>query len=149
VLEKIRRLFEYESWAITRELVAFSGLDNQNALAMLAHILAAKEIWLARLNGQDSSSVATHPNLSCSECETLARTLDARYNEFLSSLVEADLTSSITYKNTKGEEFTTPIGDVLTHIAFHSAYHRGQIALLLRQAENAAVNTDFITFARL
>jgi uncharacterized damage-inducible protein DinB len=149
VLEKIKRLFEYDSWAIVQEVAALDSVDNKKALAMLAHILAAKEIWLSRLNGQDSSSIATHPNLSRSECETLARTLDTGYNEFLSSLVEADLESSITYKNTKGEEFTTSIGDVLTHVAIHSAYHRGQIALLLRQGANTALNTDFITFARL
>jgi len=149
VLDQIKRLFEYDNWALMQEFSALKRADNQPALGMLAHILAAKEIWLARLNGQDSSSIATHPNLSRSECETLARTMDTGYNEFLSSLVEADLESSITYKNTKGEGFTTPIGDVLIHVAIHSAYHRGQIALLLRQGSNTAVNTDFIRFARL
>ena len=40
-------------------------------------------------------------------------------------------------------------GEILMHVAFHSAYHRGQIALLLRQAKNNALNTDYITFTRL
>jgi uncharacterized damage-inducible protein DinB len=149
VLDKIRRLFECDNWAIVREFSVLRGVENPEALKMLAHILAAKEIWFVRLNGQDSSRLNTFPELSFSECKTLADELDNGYQRFLSALDEAALESSITYKNTKGEEFTTPIGEVLMHIVLHSSYHRGQIALLLRQNGNIAVNTDFITFTRL
>lgn len=148
MLDQIKRLFEYDSWAIVRGLSVLNGVENPQALKTLAHILAAKEIWLVRLNGEDSSSIATSPELSYADCQSLAAKLDAGYRQLISSLNEGSLTSSIAYKNTKGEEFTTPIGEVLTHVAFHSAYHRGQIALLLRQNADAAINTDFITFTR-
>jgi uncharacterized damage-inducible protein DinB len=39
--------------------------------------------------------------------------------------------------------------DILTHVVVHGAYHRGQIAKLLGRAGVAAVNTDYITFARV
>jgi uncharacterized damage-inducible protein DinB len=149
VLDKIKRLFEYDTWAIDKTLNALDGIENQRAVRMFAHIIAAKQIWLVRLNGQDSSAIKTHPELSLSECQALTHELETKYESFLSSLNEASLETTITYKNTKGEEFTTPIGEVLTHVAFHSAYHRGQIALLLRQNGDLAVNTDFISFARL
>jgi uncharacterized damage-inducible protein DinB len=149
VLDQIKRLFEYDNWALMQEFSALKCADNQPALGMLAHILAAKEIWLVRLNGKDSSSIDTRPGISLNECRSLASELYDGYNNFLSLLIEADLETAITYKNTKGDGFTTPIGEILTHVAFHSAYHRGQIALLLRQANDAAINTDFITFTRL
>ena len=149
MLDKIKRFFEYDNWALTQEFAALENANNRTALEMLAHILAAKEIWLARLNGKASSSINTHPKLSLDECRALATELNDGYRKFLCSLNKADLETTITYKNTKGDEFTTPIGEILTHVAFHSAYHRGQIALLLRQADDFAINTDFITFTRL
>ena len=149
MLDRINRLFEYENWAIERELAALEGVENKDALAMLGHILAARQIWLVRLKGQDSSAFKTHLELSFSECLAIASDLNTSYENFLSSLSDASLNTTITYKNTKGESFTTPIVDVLMHIAFHSAYHRGQIALLMRQNADTAVNTDFITFTRL
>lgn len=149
MIDEIKRLFGYDSWALLREFAALENAENPSALRMLAHILAAKDIWLTRLNQQDSSSIATQPELTLDQCRSLAERLDKEHRRFLSGLDEGSLAMTITYKNTKGEEFTTPVGEILTHMAFHSAYHRGQIALLLRQNGDTAVNTDFITFTRL
>jgi uncharacterized damage-inducible protein DinB len=148
VRDRINRYFEYGNWAAVRELSALDGAQNPEALGVLAHILAAQEIWLVRLNGGDSSSIATNPDLSLVECRELAERLDKEYRKFIASLDDDRLKSTITYRNTKGQAFTTCVCDVLIHVAFHSAYHRGQIALLLRQNGAAAINTDFITFTR-
>ena len=149
MLDEIKRLFEYENWALEQDFATLDGVTNDQALAMLAHLLAAKQIWLVRLNARDSSSLKTHPLLSLSECRILSEDLNAGYENFISSLDDVGLNSTISYKNTKGQEFTTSIGDILLHVAFHSAYHRGQIALLLRENGDTAVNTDFISFTRL
>jgi uncharacterized damage-inducible protein DinB len=149
VIDLIKKLFEYDNWATERELTALEQSDNPEALKMLGHILAARQIWLVRLNGQDSSAISTQPCLSIDECRKLAAELAMGYAKFFSSLDTASLNASVTYKNTKGHQFTTPVSEVLTHIAFHGAYHRGQIALLLRQNGDTAINTDFITFTRL
>ena len=149
MLELIQKLFEYDNWAMERELAALENVDNPEALKKFAHVLAAKHIWLVRLNGQDSFAISTGPDLSLDDCRKLAAELAMGYAKVLSTLDLATLDSSITYKNTKGDQFTTPIGQVLTHVAFHGTYHRGQIALLLRQKGDTAVNTDFITFTRI
>ena len=144
----IKRLFEYDNWAIERELNALENADNPEALKMLGHVLSAKRIWLVRLNGEDSSAVPTFPDLTLAECRKLAAELAMGFAGQLASLENGTPAETITYKNTKGDEFITPVVDVLSHVAFHGAYHRGQIALLLRQSGDPAVNTDFITFAR-
>ena len=43
-------------------------------------------------------------------------------------LIETDLEKSILYRNTRNQEFTSRIVDILTHVVIHGAYHRGQIA---------------------
>jgi uncharacterized damage-inducible protein DinB len=67
--------------------------------------------------------------------------------------VEADLSperlsDSIAYRNTKGEFWTNSVADVLTHMALHSGYHRGQIALLVRAGGSTPSPTDYIAFIR-
>jgi len=149
VINLIKRLFEYDNWAIERELNALEDVDNPEALKMLGHVLAAKRIWLVRLNGEDSSTVVTFPDVTLAECRKLAAELAMGFAGQLAALEAGTSAEAITYKNTKGEEFTTPVVDVLAHVAFHGAYHRGQVALFLRQGGDQAVNTDFITFTRV
>lgn len=149
MINLIKRLFEYDNWAIERELNALERSNDPEALKILGHVLAAKRIWLVRLNGEDSSAVATFPDVTLAECRKLAAELAMGFAGQLASLEAGTSTEAITYKNTKGEEFTTPVVDVLAHVAFHGAYHRGQIALLLRQGGDQAVNTDYITFTRI
>ena len=64
--------------------------------------------------------------------------------EFFDLLTAGDVSQSITYKNSKGEEWTSTIVDVLNHVVIHSAYHRGQIASHMRANGQTPAYTDFI-----
>ncbi len=64
------------------------------------------------------------------------------------ALLGGDLGRAIAYVNSKGEAFESTVGDILLHVAQHGAYHRGQIARLLREAGHTPPYTDFIQFAR-
>lgn len=149
MFEFLRQLFAYDAWAISRNLSSLAALENSKVRLLLSHVLIAEKIWLLRLNGEDSSHVSTFEEFSLAECATMSEELHKSYLEFLNSLAEKDLNSPITYKNTKGIEFQTPIKDVLTHVGLHGVYHRGQIALLVRENGGEAMNTDYITFTRL
>jgi uncharacterized damage-inducible protein DinB len=52
------------------------------------------------------------------------------------------------YRNSKGEPWTSTVGDILTHVVTHSAYHRGQVASELRAAGFIPAYTDFIHAVR-
>ena len=64
--------------------------------------------------------------------------------EFLDLITAGDVSQSISYRNSKGEEWTSTIVDVLTHVVMHSAYHRGQIASYMRASGQSPAHTDFI-----
>lgn len=149
MLDFFRKLFTYDEWAVARSLGTIDGEFESKAKLLLSHILLAEKIWLTRLNGQDSSGIPTFQEFPIGDCEKMAADVHRGYMEFIDSLSENDLDSSITYKNTKGEEFSTPIREVLSHVGLHGVYHRGQIAWLVREGGGAAVNTDYITFARI
>lgn len=149
MLEFLHKLFSYDEWAISRSLDSLENSDNSKARLLLSHILLAEQIWLLRLSGGDSSQIPTFEEFSLAECVRMSDEIHKSYLKFLDALTEDDLDSSIIYKNTKGLEFQTSIKDVLTHVGLHAVYHRGQIALLIRENGGEAVNTDFITFTRL
>lgn len=147
--EFLRRLFEYDKWAIGQSLSSLSDPVNAEALAMLSHVLNAEQAWLMRLRGEDSSGVKIFEEYSLDECARLSEQLSAGYLAFIDSLSGNDLDKIIDYKNTKGLPFSTSIRDILTHVGMHGMYHRGQVALLVRQGGGKAAPTDYINFTRL
>jgi uncharacterized damage-inducible protein DinB len=68
--------------------------------------------------------------------------------EYFSQLSSSALAEKVIYKNSKGEAWSSTVHDVLTHVALHSAYHRGQIAGLMRARGYAPAYTDFIHAVR-
>ena len=44
--------------------------------------------------------------------------------------------------------FDNTVGEILTHVAMHGHYHRGQIARVMRAAGREPVYTDYIGFVR-
>src|SRR5437763_1379078 len=148
--EHFLRLYKYVNWANRRvlDVLRRQAEDNERARQWLCHILAAEQVWITRLRGEDSSSVPIRPDLSLAKCtELLAQNADT-YQQFLHGLSEADFDQTISYKNTKGVSFSTSIRDILTHVANHGTYHRGHIATLMRAVGQEPINTDFITFTR-
>jgi uncharacterized damage-inducible protein DinB len=150
MLETIRELNAYSGWANARILTAVSASSrhHQKALHLLAHLLVAEGIWLLRLKGEDTSAINKSPELLLAECENLANENQKEYTRLLGSLSEDDLDSLATYRNFKGTEFHTPVGEILMHVALHGTYHRGQIAIAMREEGGIPVDTDFITFSR-
>jgi len=145
----LRRQFAYDEWANREVLKAIrsAGGENQPAnkrsLQLMSHIMAAERVWLDRLKKQPQS-VPVWPEPDMAQCEAQAAELGGWWLAFLDLITAGDVSQSITYKNSKGEEWTSTIVDVLTHVVLHSAYHRGQIATHMRANGQTPAYTDFI-----
>jgi uncharacterized damage-inducible protein DinB len=66
----------------------------------------------------------------------------------LAALDEEGLDEGVAYRNTKGEFWTSTVGDILTHVALHASYHRGQIAAAVREAGGTPAYTDYVHAVR-
>jgi len=142
----LRRQFAYDAWANQETLSAMrtgNGAARPRALELMSHIVAAERVWLERLK-QQPQSVPVWPKFDLETCEAHAAELARLWNEYLDLMTAGDVSQSITYKNTKGEEWTSTIVDILTHVIMHSAYHRGQIASHMRMNGESPAYTDFI-----
>jgi uncharacterized damage-inducible protein DinB len=85
------------------------------------------------------------PGLDVAQCAQLARENSSGYRTYLES---AALGSEIRYTNSAGQSFRSRVDDILVHVALHGAYHRGQVALLVRDAGAKPASTDYIGFVR-
>lgn len=147
--DHLRRQFTYDAWA-NQEVVATirtSTGDSTRTLQLMCHILAAERVWLERLK-QVPQSVPVWPEPDLARCEAEASELTRLWSEYLELATSADLSQSISYKNSKGESWTSTILDVLTHVVMHSAYHRGQISSHMREQGTTPAYTDFIHAVR-
>jgi uncharacterized damage-inducible protein DinB len=100
------------------------------------------------LIGADSSHIQIWAEVSLESCVEMVNLNYHNYAKLLSTLSNNDLNRVVTYKNSKGTEFHNTIREILTHVALHGQYHRGQINQLLRITGLEPINVDFITFKR-
>jgi len=136
-------------WADDRALVSLHGAPAlpPKALELYAHILGAEHVWLSRLR-QERATTAVWPALSATQCRDLAAANHAGFAELLSRLDAESLGREIPYTNSAGIAFRSTVEDILLHVVLHGCYHRGQVALALREAGAEPFPTDFIAFVR-
>jgi len=149
MIEYMQRLFSYDDWANREVLRALEGLKvaQPRSVKLLAHILSAEKLWYERLQLQ-KQTYPVWPDFSLEHCKLEAEELPRLWKAYLQSLKEDGLTRSLSYKNTKGDSFSSSKQDILMHVIMHSAYHRGQIAADVRAAGFVPPYTDFVHATR-
>ena len=148
LMDYFRRQFAFDAWANQEILAAIpvSPAGAERSLELLAHILSAERLWLERLH-QTPQSLPVWPRWSLDQCEAQASEISRLWREYLDE-TSGDLSEAVTYKNSKGETYSSTIEEILTHVVLHSAYHRGQIASHMRANGQTPAYTDFIHGAR-
>jgi uncharacterized damage-inducible protein DinB len=86
--------------------------------------------------------------MTLDECASETEAMAGRWPRFLDGLSPEDFERIVPYRNSLGESWTNTVGDILTHVVAHSAYHRGQVASELRAAGFTPAYTDFIHAVR-
>ena len=79
---------------------------------------------------------------------TLALTETTGLGNLLVPCNRCHLTLSEAKYRLENELWSSRVGDILMHVLFHSAYHRGQIALQMRASGVAPAYTDYIHAVR-
>ncbi|WP_163877538.1 DinB family protein [Paenibacillus favisporus] len=152
-MKTIRSMFDQMYWADKRILDALEaggdGESGTEAVRLLSHTLRAEQVWFTRLQGQDSNHLPLWPNDSLDDCKRLAQEMREAFSAYLAELTDERLDDVITYINQTGRSYRTSVQDILTHLALHGQYHRGQINMKLRSVGMEPVNVDYITFVRL
>jgi uncharacterized damage-inducible protein DinB len=145
------RLFAYDAWANRESLASLRSAGDgapEKARKRLAHVVGAQRLWLARVDGAPGPPPVVWPDLTLDEIGKSIGELAARWELLVSGLDAVEVARPVSYVNSKGEPWTSKVGDVLTHVVFHGGYHRGQIASDLREAGFEPAYTDYIEAVR-
>ena len=142
---ELLELFAWDAWAnreVLHSVRAAAG-DAPQAVKLLAHIGATEILWLSRIRVKPSP-VPVWPELTLEDCPRLLIDAADQWRGFLEALNPAEASRPVAYVNSKGESFHSAVGDIANHVLFHSHYHRGQIASLVRAAGHQPAYTDLI-----
>lgn len=143
------KLYTYNQWANRRVLKAIVSqkVSDEKVLSLFSHQMAANYLWLHRIKGLDPPPYElwkTYPN------DQLADMVEEVSALWLSFIAETDnFDKVLKYKNYVGDYYENNVEHIMMHLVNHGTYHRGQIALRMRQCGYEPVNTDFITYDRV
>jgi uncharacterized damage-inducible protein DinB len=155
--DRFRRWFGYEQDAHAKVLASLAtvpadrrdGAEYKRAVAIFAHLVGARHVWLYRLGAvPDPPAVLFPENPDLAAVAADWEGLRRKWADYLAAATDADLARVFDYRSFDGHPFRNTIEDVLAHLFTHSAYHRGQIATLVKAAGGTPAATDFVYWCR-
>jgi uncharacterized damage-inducible protein DinB len=146
-LEHLTRLIDYDDWANGEYQSVLQRDPVPEAVRLFAHLVSAQTLWLDRM-AHRPQSCAVWPDWNVAECGRRLASVRQSWRNFLRGLEANALDTQISYVNTKGAHFQSAVGDIVSHVLFHGAYHRGQVASALRAAGKVPPTTDFVHAVR-
>lgn len=146
-------LIRYTAWANARMVTALRDVDPETtvpdtARELLSHLLRSQAVWLRRVQSDAPDAVDFWATDDLDTCEERVVEQTRAWTEMLEACTPGDLDAPVTYQNSKGETFETPLRAITTHVINHATHHRAQIAMLLRQAGGTPPATDYIVYVR-
>ncbi|HXD21297.1 MAG TPA: DinB family protein [Vicinamibacterales bacterium] len=159
--EYIHTLIQYNYWARDRTLASADQLSPEqltrnlgssfaSVLDTLVHMHFAEWIWYQRWHGQSPSAGPDASGITnVTALRDAWRPLEAQIRAFVDSLDPADLARVIDYTLMNGTPGRSAYWQMIVHVVNHGAYHRGQVATMLRLlGATPAQSTDMIVFFR-
>ena len=154
------RLFEYGEWANHRFLDAVAPLAAEDYLkdlksshggvhGTLLHAYAAEWVWHQRFGGVSPTSLPDQEQITdLAALRARWSALEAERRSWLESLGPGAGERVIEYRNLKGDPFSSRLWPLVQHVTNHGSYHRGQVAVFLRQLGLKPPTTDLVAFDR-
>jgi uncharacterized damage-inducible protein DinB len=147
--EFLLKWYRYSVWANDRVLSAMQqqGVTHDKILTLMSHVLSAQFIWLHRIKGLEPPPYELWRKYELTQLMAMAEEAGMMWLSFISENISFD--RELVYKNYQGLPYTNNVEQIMIHLVNHGTYHRGQVALLMRENGYEPVNTDFITYDRV
>jgi uncharacterized damage-inducible protein DinB len=147
-IEHLRELFAYNYWANRRTITALKENKSEKARRILAHLLITEKEYFERLDGKDSTGFDFWQDLSLKDCAYLARETAENYEAILQKFEDKSISQIARYKTSEGIAYQNTFREMLTQVLFHSATHRGNIVLKMREEGFSPPKIDYIIYLR-
>ena len=161
----IQLLFAYDRWANNRTFQAASALSAEEFVRdlrgsfrsvrdMLVHIIGGEWLWLAYWKEPPLTpafladliaqrGALFSPDALPDAASVLSKwtEVEREQTEFVDCMTDERLEDKLPFRTTH-----IKLGHLMQHMANHSTYHRGQVALMMRQLNVEPATTDFHVF---
>ena len=149
----VQRLLAYDRWANQRLLSAARllspadfardvGASFGSVKGTLVHILDGEWVWVQNFQGQPlTKRVVADAFPDAAALADAFPEVERELQAFADGLTHEALQAP---RTVRGSEYT--LEALIHHVMNHSTYHRGQVALLLRQSGHQPPATDFRVF---
>ncbi|HTD41213.1 MAG TPA: DinB family protein, partial [Mucilaginibacter sp.] len=121
------RLFNYDRYA---NLLIVSAIQQtkepEKAEQLMAHMLAAQQIWMNRCKGEPAIGSTLWPDWKADTFEEMINDNHRKWVVFLEKLNNSDFERLISYKSLRGDGFKNKLIDILGHVINHGTHHRAQ-----------------------
>jgi uncharacterized damage-inducible protein DinB len=165
IKDDVQLLYEYDRWANHRVLHAVSTLSAEeftrdlggsfrSVRDTLVHIIGSEWAWLTYWKEPSPSSTFLtdlwtredalfHPNAfpDLAAVQLKWAEVEREQVEFVNSITNESLRSMLPVSETE-----ISLAHLMQHLANHSTYHRGQVALMMRRLAAEPLATDFAMF---
>ncbi len=147
--EYFLQLYRYNAWSNDRVINCLLRQDvsHEKILKLMGHVVAAQFIWLHRIKGLPPPPLKLWDAYKLADIARLSADAGKQWIDFVEST--ANFNRELSYTNYVGDPYVNNVESIMIHLVNHSTYHRGQIALLLRENGLEPINTDFITYDRV
>jgi uncharacterized damage-inducible protein DinB len=143
------KLYTYNEWAnrrVLREIIR-QNVSDEKVLSLFSHQMSANYLWLHRIKGIDPPPYELWKTYPTEQLNAMVVEVSALWLSFINETDNFDRV--LKYKNYVGDYYENNVEHIMMHLVNHGTYHRGQIALRMRQCGHEPINTDFITWDRV
>src|SRR5437879_11594887 len=121
------QLFNYDQYANQLISAAIAKAGNpEKSVQIMAHLLAAQQIWLKRCKGESTTDNVLWPDWEAGSFEQLINDNHRAWINFLDYSEPDDFNKIISYKSLKGDSYENKLSDILTHVINHGTHNRAQ-----------------------
>ena len=155
IIERFRQWYEHEKASNRAMLRMLDSVPLTNradprfkeAVTLAAHLAACRENWLDRMIYEGQNQVSWWPEDSdLMALPTRYESMEAKWSEYLNSLTDDLLDADFAFPVTGGS-CTWNIEGQIVQLLGHGPYHRGQVALLVKQLDGKPEDTDYLYWA--
>jgi uncharacterized damage-inducible protein DinB len=124
------------------------GSSHGGIKGTLQHIYGADFVWFQRLHGISFTRAdIVIPDALAELGEAWLKLLE-EWGGWIMADPDRDWHEKITYTQFNGQQYSTPVWQVVLHMVNHGTLHAGQVVAMLRQAGIDPPQTDLIFFYR-
>lgn len=141
--------YSYNAWANRRIIGCLERQEvtDEKILSIMGHLVSANFIWLNRIKDLPKSNYELWGRHDVSALKRMVEEADEQWMNFIRDNENFDRV--LKYRNYVGDYFENNVQQIMIHLVNHGSYHRGQVAILLRQKGLEPINTDYITYDRV